>query len=243
MPHTHSKTETGHHPTHTMAKKYYEGVPQYNVAVDCIIFGFENGNLEVLFQHRNIEPFNGELTPLGGFVREDETLDQAAYRVLTERTGIKELFLEQLQAFGDIDRDPGARVISIAYYALLDKAHYDTELLEKFNCKWVNVNELPTLHFDHMKMMKKAILRLQDKISYTPVALKLLPPEFTLSQMQKLYEAILNETLDKRNFRKKVGDMPYFVKNGKIDKSGSKRGAAVYTFDYDEYQKYKDYHM
>ena len=226
-----------------MAQKYYADEPRYNVAVDCIIFGFEDGNLQVLFQHRTIEPFNGELTPLGGFVREEETLDEAAYRVLTERTGIQDLFLEQLEAFGDINRDPGGRVISIAYYALLNKANYDSSLLTKFNCKWEKVNELPVLHFDHMKMMKKAISRLQDKISYTPIALKLLPEEFTMSQIQKLYESILNTELDKRNFRKKVCEMPYFVKTAKVDKSGSKRGAAIYTFDYNMYQEHKDYHL
>lgn len=226
-----------------MAQKYYADEPRYNVAVDCIIFGFEDGNLQVLFQHRTIEPFNGELTPLGGFVREEETLDEAAYRVLTERTGIQDLFLEQLEAFGDINRDPGGRVISIAYYALLNKANYDSSLLTKFNCKWEKVNDLPVLHFDHMKMMKKAISRLQDKISYTPIALKLLPEEFTMSQIQKLYESILNAELDKRNFRKKVCEMPYFVKTAKVDKSGSKRGAAIYTFDYNMYQEHKDYHL
>ena len=226
-----------------MAQKYYADEPRYNVAVDCIIFGFEDGNLQVLFQHRTIEPFNGELTPLGGFVREEETLDEAAYRVLTERTGIQDLFLEQLEAFGDINRDPGGRVISIAYYALLNKANYDSSLLNKFNCKWEKVNNLPVLHFEHMKMMKKAISRLQDKISYTPIALKLLPEEFTMSQIQKLYESILNAELDKRNFRKKVCEMPYFVKTAKVDKSGSKRGAAIYTFDYNMYQEHKDYHL
>lgn len=226
-----------------MAQKYYADEPRYNVAVDCIIFGFEDGNLQALFQHRTIEPFNGELTPLGGFVREEETLDEAAYRVLTERTGIQDLFLEQLEAFGDINRDPGGRVISIAYYALLNKANYDSSLLTKFNCKWEKVNDLPVLHFDHMKMMKKAISRLQDKISYTPIALKLLPEEFTMSQIQKLYESILNAELDKRNFRKKVCEMPYFVKTAKVDKSGSKRGAAIYTFDYNMYQEHKDYHL
>ena len=223
-----------------MAKTYYAGEPTYYVSVDCIIFGFEDGRLQVLFQHRTIEPFNGELTPLGGFVYEDETLDEAAYRVLTERTGIKDLFLEQLEAFGDINRDPGGRVISIAYYALLNKANYDNKLLEKFNCKWVDANCLPVLHFDHMKMMCKAISRLQDKITYTPIALKLLSEEFTMSQMQKLYEAILNQELDKRNFRKRICEMPYFVKTGKIDKSSSKRGAAVYVFDYNKSNENRD---
>lgn len=226
-----------------MTSKYYADEPTFHVAVDCIVFGFDEGKLQVLFQRRSIEPYNGELTPLGGFVGERETLDEAAYRVLTERTGIKDLLLEQLEAFGDINRDPGGRVISIAYYALLDKAHYNYTLLNKFDCQWIDIDNVPVLYFDHMKMLKKAVRRLQDKISYTPIALNLLPKEFTLSQIQRLYEAILNENLDKRNFRKRLCDMPYFVKTGKIDKSGSKRGAAIYTFDYNKYNELRDYHL
>lgn len=226
-----------------MTSKYYADEPTFHVAVDCIVFGFDEGKLQVLFQRRSIEPYNGELTPLGGFVGKKETLDEAAYRVLTERTGIKDLLLEQLEAFGDINRDPGGRVISIAYYALLNKAHYNTTLLNKFDCQWIDIDNVPVLYFDHMKMLKKAIMRLQDKIGYTPIAMKLLPKEFTLSQIQRLYEAILNEELDKRNFRKRVCDMPYFIKTGKIDKSNSKRGAAIYTFDYNKYNELRDYHL
>ncbi len=226
-----------------MISKYYANEPTFHVAVDCIVFGFDEGKLQVLFQRRSIEPYNGELTPLGGFVGEKETLDEAAYRVLTERTGIKDLLLEQLEAFGDINRDPGGRVISVTYYALLNKAHHNHTLLSKYDCQWIDIDNIPVLYFDHMKMLKKAIIRLQDKIGYTPIAMKLLPKEFTLSQIQKLYESILNEELDKRNFRKRVCDMPYFVKTGKIDKSGSKRGAAIYTFDYNKYNELRDYHL
>lgn len=226
-----------------MTSKYYADEPTFHVAVDCIVFGFDEGKLQVLFQRRSIEPYNGELTPLGGFVGEKETLDEAAYRVLTERTGIRDLLLEQLEAFGEINRDPGGRVISVAYYALLNKEHYNHTLLNKFDCQWVDIDNVPVLYFDHMKMLKKAIMRLQDKIGYTPIAMKLLPKEFTLSQIQKLYESILNEELDKRNFRKRVCDMPYFVKTDKIDKSGSKRGAAIYTFDYNRYNELRDYHL
>lgn len=226
-----------------MTSRFYADEPTFHVAVDCIVFGFDDRKLQVLFQRRSIEPYNGELTPLGGFVGEKETLDEAAYRVLTERTGIKDLLLEQLEAFGDINRDPGGRVISIAYYALLNKANYNKTFLNKYNCQWIDIDNLPVLYFDHMKMLKKAIMRLQDKIGYTPIAIKLLPKEFTLSQIQRLYESILNEDLDKRNFRKRVCDMPYFVKTGKIDKSGSKRGAAIYTFDYNKYNELRDYHL
>ncbi len=226
-----------------MVSKYYANESTFHVAVDCIVFAFDEGKLQVLFQHRSIEPFTGELTPLGGFVCENETLDEAAYRVLTERTGIKDLTLEQLEAFGDINRDPGGRVISIAYYALLNKEHYDPNLLAKYNCRWAQIDNIPVLYFDHMKMLRKAVIRLQDRIGYTPVALKLLPKEFTLSQLQRLYESILNEELDKRNFRKRISDMPYFVKTDKKDKTGSKRGAAIYTFDYEKYAEMRDYRL
>ncbi len=226
-----------------MTSKYYANEATFHVAVDSIVFGFDEGMLQVLFQRRSIEPYNGELTPLGGFVNEKETLDEAANRVLTERTGIKDLLLEQLEAFGEINRDPGGRVISVAYIALLNKASYNHNLLAKYDCQWVDINNVPVLYFDHMKMLKKAVMRLQDKIGYTPIALKLLPKEFTLSQLQRLYESILGETLDKRNFRKRVSDMPYFVKTGKIDKSSSKRGAAIYTFDYGMYNELRDYHL
>lgn len=226
-----------------MTPNYYENEPSYKVAVDCIIFGFEGESLQVLFQRRSIKPCVGEMTPLGGFVKESESLDEAAHRVLTERTGIKDIFLEQLEAFGDINRDPGGRVISVAYFALINKAHYNTQLLSKYDCKWINMQELPVLHFDHLKMLKKAMVRLQDRIGYTPIALNLIPEEFTLSQMQRLYEAILGEQLDKRNFRKRVCQMPYFIKTDRKDKSGSKRGAAIYTFDYKMYQALKNYHL
>jgi hypothetical protein len=226
-----------------MSIKYYSDEPTYHVAVDCIIFGYDEGKLQVLFQHRNIEPYNGELTPLGGFVQENETLDQAAYRVLTERTGIWDLYLEQLEAFGDIGRDPGGRVISVAYFALLNKNKYDSALLRKYSCQWIDIEKMPTLYFDHMKMLKKAIHRLQDKIGFTPIALNLLPQEFTLSQLQKVYETILSEPLDKRNFRKKVNDMSYFVKTEKIDKTTSKRGATLYKFDNKLYHEIKNFHL
>lgn len=222
---------------------YYENVPSYMVAVDCIIFGFESNKLQVLFQRRSIKPYDGTMTPLGDFVQECESLDEAARRVIIERTGIGDLFLEQLEAFGDINRDPGGRVISVAYYALLNKKFYNDKLLNKYHTKWLDVNELPVLHFDHMKMLRKAIVRLQDKIGYTPIALNLLSQEFTLGQMQRLYEAILGEKIDKRNFRKRLAMMPYFIKTGKVDQTYSKRGAAIYTFDHKMYQALRDYHL
>lgn len=224
-------------------KKIYRGVPTYYVAVDCIIFAFNGDKIQVLLQHRNIEPHVGELTLLGGFVEEEESLDDAANRVLKERTGMNNVFLEQVETFGAIDRDPGGRVFSTAYYALLNKAEHNESLIEKYNCKWVDIDNLPILYFDHKKMLHKALNTIQDKISYTPIALNLLPKRFTLTQLQMVYEGLLGKELDKRNFRKRLNDMPYFEKTGEIDKTTSKRGASVYQFNLRKYKDIRNFHL
>ena len=212
-----------------MAKTLYAGVPQFYVAVDCIIFAFENNDIQLLLQKRKIEPFVGEPTLLGGFLGAEESLDDAAHRVLLERTGMRDVFLEQVETFGELDRDPGGRVISTAYYALLNKKLHDTRLIQKFGCEWYSLKNLPMLHFDHGKMLTKAI--------------ELLPTEFTLTQLQRVYEGILGIELDKRNFRKRLKEMPYFAETGKKDKSFSKRAAALYTFDWAMYRQLKYYHL
>lgn len=226
-----------------MAKGIYAGNPQFYVAVDCIIFAYENNDIQVLLQKRKIEPFIGEQTLLGGFVGADESLDDAAHRVLLERTGMKNVFLEQVETFGEIDRDPGGRVISTAYYALLNKKLHNTKLIQKYGCQWVSLKELPHLHFDHGKMLVKALQLLRDRIGYTPVAMNLLPSEFTLTQLQHVYEGILGIELDKRNFRKRLKEMPYFAETGKKDKSFSKRAASLYSFDWEMYRQLKYYHL
>ena len=224
-------------------KKIYRGIPTYYVSVDCIIFAYCEGKIQVLLQHRMIEPHIGELTLLGGFVEEEESLDDAAIRVLKERTGMTNVYLEQVETFGAIDRDPGGRVFSTAYFALLNKAKHDEIHIEKYNCKWVDIDNLPVLYFDHLKMLQKALTILQDKITYTPIALNLLPETFTLTQLQQVYEGLLGKQLDKRNFRKRVNDMPYFEKTDGVDKSMSKRGAAIYRFNTKKYKKMRGYHL
>lgn len=223
--------------------RYYSENPRFFVAVDCIIFGFENNELQLLLQERNFEPFRGEPALMGGFVQEDESLDEAAYRVLRERTGCKDVYMEQVGAFGAIDRDPGARVISTAYYALIDKAKIDPETTRRFHGRWVGIKEMPILYFDHLKMVRKALFLLRDKISYKPVGFSLLPKEFTLTQLQNLYEAILDEEIDKRNFRKRIHEMGYIEKTGGVDKNSSKRGAALYRFNIEKYNEKKDFRL
>ena len=220
-----------------MEAVYYSQNPRFYVAVDCIIFCFEDGVLKVLLQQRDFEPFRGEHTLMGGFVQENEDVTQAAQRILEERTGILYVPLEQVGAFGSPNRDPGARVVSIAYMALVVKHLCNDSLNAKHNGFWVNVYDLPSLSFGHDEMVHKALARLRIQIGKTPVGFQLLPPMFTLSQLQHIHEAILNEHIDKRNFRKRVADMSYIEKTDKIEKTNRKRGAALYRYNQLEYEK------
>lgn len=225
-----------------MLATFYSSNPKFFLAVDCIILCFQRGSLKVLLQQRNFEPFKGEWSLMGGFVRENESINEAAQRVLQELTGLKNVYMEQVGAFGDVNRAPGARVISVAYYALLDIDKCNAELNRKNDAYWEDINQLPDLYFDHSEMVDKARALLKRKIQINPVGFQLLPNLFTLSQLQSLYEAILEEPIDKRNFRKRVEEMTFIEKTELIDKTGSKRGAALYQFNnkaYNKIQKFK----
>ncbi|HJC97966.1 MULTISPECIES: NUDIX domain-containing protein [Bacteroidaceae] len=216
---------------------YYSNNPKFYVGVDCIIFGFEKGQLSLLLLQRDFEPAKGQWSLMGGFVQENESADDAAKRVLYELTGLKDVYMEHIGAFGEIHRDPGERVISLAYYALVNINEYDRELVQRHNAHWVNIEELPDLIFDHNQMVEKARTAMKEKASTAPIGFNLLPELFTLTQLQSLYEAIYGETMDKRNFRKRIADMGFIEKTDKIDKTGSKRGASLYKFNSKAYRK------
>lgn len=216
---------------------YYSINPKFLVSVDCIIFGFSEGELNLLLLKRNFEPAKGEWSLMGGFVQQDESVDDAAKRVLAELTGLEHVYMEQVNSFGEVGRDPGERVISIAYYALININEYDREAVQQHNAFWVNINEMPDLIFDHPQMVQAARELMKQKASTKPIGFNLLPELFTLSQLQSLYEAIYGEDIDKRNFRKRIAEMDYIEKTDKIDKKGSKRGAALYKFNDKVYQK------
>ena len=216
---------------------YYNINPQFYVSVDCIIFGFDKGSLKLLLLKRNFEPAKGSWSLMGGFVQDGESVDDAAKRVLAELTGLENVYMEQVGTFGEVDRDPGERVISVAYYALININGYDRNLVQQHNAHWAEINEIPPLVFDHPQMVKQARIMLQKKASSEPIGFNLLPSLFTLFQLQSLYEAIYGEPLDKRNFRKRVADLNYIEKTDKIDKTGSKRGAALYKFNENAYRK------
>lgn len=216
---------------------YYNINPQFYVSVDCIIFGFDKGSLKLLLLKRNFEPAKGSWSLMGGFVQDGESVDDAAKRVLAELTGLENVYMEQVGTFGEVDRDPRERVISVAYYALININEYDRNLVQQHNTHWAEINEIPPLVFDHPQMVKQARIMLQKKASSEPIGFNLLPSLFTLFQLQSLYEAIYGEPLDKRNFRKRVADLNYIEKTDKIDKTGSKRGAALYKFNENAYRK------
>lgn len=216
---------------------FYSNEERFLVGLDCVIFGFHEGELSLLLLKRNFEPAKGEWSLMGGFLKHDESIDEAAKRVLKELTGLENVYMEQIGLFGEIDRDPGERVLSAVYYALININEYDRELVQKHNAHWVRINELPPLIFDHPQMVVKARELMKQKAETEPIGFNLLPKLFTLTQLQSLYEAIFGEQMDKRNFRKKIAEMGFIEKTDKIDKSTSKRGAALYKFNSKAYRK------
>jgi 8-oxo-dGTP diphosphatase len=215
-----------------MAHTDLEKFPRPSVAVDLVIFTIRNNDLKVLLIKRGQQPFAGFWCLPGGFVRIDESLEKAALRELEEETGVKEVYLEQLYTFGESKRDPRGRVISVSYFALADSTKikpFVTGQEEIKNVEWFSVKELPKLAFDHEDIIKYAIRRLRYKLEYTAVGLELLPELFTLTDLQKLYEIILNEKLDKRNFRKKIVSLG-ILEATKHYKKGAHRPAMLYHF-------------
>jgi 8-oxo-dGTP diphosphatase len=214
--------------------KYARGA----LAVDCVVFGFDEGELKVLLIQRGAEPFRGGWALPGGFVRVDESLDEAARRELAEEAGLREVFLEQLYTFGRVDRDPRERVVSVAYFALVKLAAFDTRAAtDAADARWFPVSQVPELAFDHGDILAAALTRLKGKVRYQPIGFELLPGKFTLSQLQHLYEAVLETRLDKRNFRKRVLGFRLLVPLSETRMTGRHRPAQLFRFDAVKYQK------
>jgi len=213
------------------------------LSVDCIIFGFDENKLKVLMGHRKMDPGRGEWSLYGGFVKNNESIDEAADRTLYELTGMRNVYMRQVGAFGSIDRDPGARVVSIAYYALINVKDYDSHLMEQHDVEWIDIEKIPQMFSDHNLMIQKARKLMQQKIKTEPISFQLLPNLFTLTQLQRLYEAVNGEEVDKRNFRKRVKDMDFIEKTELIDKLSSKRGAYLYRFNKKMYTEDKNFKL
>ena len=209
---------------------FYSHATPLLVAVDCIIFGFDKGQLKLLLFKRKIAPFIDEWSLIGSFVKPTESIQQAAERVLVETTGLQNIFMESLGCYGAVNRDPGARVISQAYYSLIRLDTDQTVVVEDFQARWFDFKSLPPLILDHDLMIKDALDLLRRKASYRPIGFELLPEKFTIPQLRTLYEAIYQRTLDRRNFRKKILSMDILDKLAEKDKTTSRKGAFLYRF-------------
>jgi 8-oxo-dGTP diphosphatase len=214
--------------------------PRAALTVDCVVFGLDDSELKVLLIQRALDPFKGKWALPGGFVRVNETLDDAARRELQEEAGLKGVFLEQLYTFGAVGRDPRERVVSVAYYALVKLAAHETKAAtDAADAKWFPISEVPKLAFDHAEILASALVRLKGKVRYQPIGFELLPPKFTLSQLQHLYEAVLETELDKRNFRKKVLGFDLLAPLKETQMTGRHRPAQLFQFDTEKYEKLK----
>jgi 8-oxo-dGTP diphosphatase len=218
----------------------YKSQQRVLVAVDCIIFGFDGHQLQALLIKRGFEPESGKWSLMGGFVNPQESTDEAAIRVLHQLTGLNDVYLEQLYCFGDVNRDLADRVISIAYFALINIADYTDQLEEGHQAKWFPLHKIPRLIFDHTEMIAKAKERLKEKAMSHPIGFELLSEKFTLSQLQKLYEAIYEGPLDKRNFTKKILSLGILTKLKEKEKESSRKGAFYYVFNKKKYGQLKE---
>ena len=206
--------------------------PRAALTVDCVVFGVDDSDLKVLLIQRDLDPFKNRWALPGGFVHVDETLEQAALRELREETGLSKVYLEQLYTFGSISRDPRERVITVAYYALVKLTDHAVQAAtDAREAAWFAVTDLPKLAFDHDEILGTALARLQAKVRYEPVGFELLPQKFTLTQLQRLYEIILEHPLDKRNFRKKVLALDLLLELDEVEQDVAHRAARLYRFD------------
>lgn len=221
------------------AAKYSYKYPRPALTVDCVVFGLDAEDLKVLLIQRDMPPFAGRWAIPGGFVEMGETLEQSALRELEEETGISNVFLEQLYTFGDPGRDPRERVVTVAYFALVKLSnHLVQAATDARDAAWFAVDDVPPLAFDHKKVLKTAHERLRGKVRYQPIGFELLPAKFTLRQLQHLYEIILDRTLDKRNFRKKILSMDILVELDEVERDVAHRAARLYRFDRRKYRKH-----
>jgi 8-oxo-dGTP diphosphatase len=212
--------------------------PRAALTVDCVVFGLDQQDLKVLLIQRGLPPFEGTWALPGGFVRLTETLNEAARRELQEETGLRTPFLEQLYTFGDVDRDPRERVVSVAYYALVNlRDHTVHAATDARDAAWFGVHDVPTLAFDHGDILEMALDRLRGKLRYQPIGFELLPKKFTLSQLQHLYELVLERELDKRNFRKRVLGMDLLIETEEVQQDVAHRAARLYRFDERKYRR------
>jgi 8-oxo-dGTP diphosphatase len=218
---------------------YYKSETATLVAIDCIIFGYDEEGIKLLLIKRGFEPEKDKWSLMGGFLKPAESLDQAAHRILKQLTGMEGVYMEQLHSFSEVDRDPGARTISVAYFALINIHEYETQLSHLYKAEWFPLNKRPRLIFDHDDMVRCAQKQLRYKASQHPILFELLPERFTIPQLQNLFESLYESLLDNRNFTRKIMSTGLLIKLSGKDKSSSKKGAYYYKLDRRKYKLMK----
>jgi 8-oxo-dGTP diphosphatase len=212
-----------------------------HLTVDCVVFGLDEQDLKILLIQRGNEPFRGSWAIPGGFVNVDESLEEAALRELREETGVHDVFLEQLYTFGDVHRDPRRRIVTVAYFALVNlQDHTIKAATDASNAAWFSVDDIPKLAFDHGRIAETALRRLRGKVRYEPIGFELLPEKFTLTQLQRMYEKILEQDIDKRNFRKKIQGMDLLRELDEVQVDVAHRAARLYKFDERKYRQLRE---
>ncbi|MDQ1086952.1 MULTISPECIES: NrtR DNA-binding winged helix domain-containing protein [unclassified Siphonobacter] len=221
-----------------MADSFQYPDPTIRLTVDAVVFGYHSEQLHVLLIRRKYEPFINQWALPGGFVTEQESLEQAVERELSEETGLTISYLEQLFSFGNPQRDPRFRVVSVAYMAIIRSGNHELRAsTDAIDAQWFDVNQLPSLAFDHAQILEKAIQRLRSKLRYQPIGFDLLPEKFLFGELEKLYSIILNQPLDRRNFRKKMLSFGILEELSNKVSEGRGRPASLYRFDTTRYQE------
>jgi len=215
----------------------YSGQKRILVAVDCIIFGFDGANVKLLLVKRSLIPEQGKWSLMGGFINPSESPEDAADRILEERTGLKNVYMEQVGVFGKPDRDPVERTLALAYFALIDIHQYEEQLSGEHSPEWFLLGEMPEMVFDHADMVKAAKKQLRYKAALHPILFQLLPDKFTIPQLQALYEGVYQTEFDDRNFSRKLLSTGLLVKQAEKDKQSSKKGAFYYKLDKTHYEE------
>jgi 8-oxo-dGTP diphosphatase len=229
--HTQSKTLKG-------LQSEVQSINRVALSVDCVIFGFDKNKLKVLLIRSDLKKYKNKFSLLGDLVKPEEDLRASAYRILKQRTGMSDLYLEQVHTFGEVGRHPAGRVVSVAYCSLINVHHHRLKILDN-DLHWHDVNTITELLFDHKKIFDACYTWLQKRVQEHPLAFSLLPNKFSLRELQNLYEAILNKKLDRRNFRKKFFSMNFLIDQGEDEKNVPHRPGRLYKFDYEKYEKNK----
>lgn len=215
-----------------------ESANRIALSVDCVIFGFDEAKLKVLLIRSDLKKYSGKWSLLGDLVYPKEDLDAAPYRILKQRTGLSDVYLEQVSTFGSINRHPAGRVVTVTYCSLINVQHHKLNILDN-ELHWHDVKNVTDLAFDHQQIFDTCLLQLQKRVQEHPLGFNLLPKKFSLRELQNLYEAILNVKMDRRNFRKKFFSMDFLVDLNEMEQDVPHRPGKLYKFNYEKYEKKK----